>query len=344
MKEGRTTVYNHITSEAQLALVNPDNLELENDFLEYLESAGKASSTIDQYRHNLRIFWCWNLEYNKNKFFVDLTKREYIKFQNHCINEWNWSPKRVRTVRATLSSLSNYIEAVLDDEYKDFRPIINKIEAPADELVREKSVFTFDDLQPLLDYLVEKKQYMRACLLALAMFSGRRKAELTRFKVSYFDRENLICDGALYQSPEKIRTKGRGKRGKLLTVYTLAKPFQPYLDLWMNYRTDVGIKSEWLFPDSLNPDEHIKTSVIDSMSRSFSKFLGRPWYPHACRATYTTYLLESGIPNDIVQNIIGWDSLDMISHYDMRTKESQFEKYFGADGIRHVDQKSISDL
>ena len=72
------------------------------------------------------------------------------------------------------------------------------------------------------------------------MYSGKRKAELTRFKASYFDESNLICGGALYKTPEKMVTKGRGSRGKLLDVYILAKPFQPYLDLWLNERKELG--------------------------------------------------------------------------------------------------------
>lgn len=31
-KEGRTTVYNNITSDEKMAQVNPDNIQLENDF------------------------------------------------------------------------------------------------------------------------------------------------------------------------------------------------------------------------------------------------------------------------------------------------------------------------
>ncbi len=36
-KEGRTTVYNDITSKEKLEKVNPENISLENDFLEYAE-------------------------------------------------------------------------------------------------------------------------------------------------------------------------------------------------------------------------------------------------------------------------------------------------------------------
>ena len=86
-KEGRTTVYNEITSEEKMKSVNQDNIQLEEDFLDYIASIDRSTGTIKQYRANLHIFWCWNLDYNNNKFFVKLTKRELSKFQNHALKE-----------------------------------------------------------------------------------------------------------------------------------------------------------------------------------------------------------------------------------------------------------------
>ena len=346
-KDGRTTVYNEITSEEKLKQVNQDNIQLEDDFIEYLESIDRSKGTIKQYRANLHIFWCWNLEFNKNKFFVDLTKREITKFQNYAINVWQWSPKRIRTVKATISSLSNYIENILDDEYEGYKPIVRKIESPADETVRTKTVFQMEDLQPLLDKLVEDKDYMKACILALAMYSGKRKAELTRFKAFYFDKANLICDGALYKTPEKMVTKGRGRKGKLLDVYILAKPFKPYLDYWMGERERLGITSNWLFPkfkDGKWTDEHIGVSTMNSIARTFSNILDRPFYFHSLRHAYTTYLLEQNLPENLVQTIQGWTSSDMLRIYDDRSDDSQLEKYFGADGIKKIKATELEDL
>jgi integrase len=346
-KKGRTTVYNEITSKEKLKQVNEDNLQLEEDFLEYLASIDRSKGTIKQYKANLHIFWCWNLESNKNKFFVDLTKREIAKFQSHALNIWKWSPKRIRTVKATISSLSNYVENILDDEYEGYKPIVRKIESPADETVRVKTVFQIEDLQPLLDTLVERKYYMKACILALAMYSGKRKAELTRFKVSYFNKENLICDGALYKTPEKMQTKGRGQRGKLLDVYTLAKPFQPYLDLWMRERERRGVTTDWLFPkykDGQYIDEHIDVPLLDSLARTFTKMLGKCFYWHSIRHYFTTQLSESGLPDGIIQDIQGWASSDMVRIYVDTDSEKQFEKYFGSEGIKQVEQKGLAYL
>lgn len=324
--------------------MNSDNLELEKDFLEYLTATDKSKNTIKQYTNNLHIIWCWSLEFNKNKSFTEFTKREITKFQNHALNVWGWSPRRLRTVKATARSLENYIENMLDDEFPNYRAIWNKIENPVNEPVREKSVFTIEELQPLLDHLVEKKQYRKACILALAMYSGRRKAELCRFKVHYFDDVNLICGGALYQTPEKIVTKGRGSKGKLLTVYTLAKPFKPYFDLWMEERKRLGIESEWLFPSADNPDACMDISSINNMYDGFTKFLGKPFYIHMLRHTFTTHLLEQNLPESVVQKVLGWSTIDLVSVYDDRSDDDLLEQYFGDGGIKQTEKKSLNDL
>lgn len=313
-KEGRSTVYNEITSPEKLEQVNEENKQLEEDFLEHLASTDRAKTTIEQYRAILHIFWCWNLDNNKNKSFINLTKREVARFQNHSLNVWGWSPKRIRMVKSVMRSMENYIVDILDEEYPDYKKIWNKIESPVNEFVREKSVFTMEELQPLLDYLVENKEYMKACVLSLILNSGRRKAEIVLFKASYFKDEYLICEGALYKSPEKIKTKGRGQRGKMLYVYTLAKPFKPYLDLWLAERERLGITSDWLFPKYKNGewiDEHIQTSTIDSYAKTFSAIIGKNWYAHSGRHGFVSELARHGIPDGVIKDIVGWSSVEV---------------------------------
>lgn len=348
-KNGRTTVYNKITSKEKLSKVNPENKQLEEDFLEYLKSIDRSEGTVKQYKADLHVFWCWNLENNGNKAFHKMSKREFSRFQNCGINEWGWSPKRTRRVKATLSSLSNFISNILDDEdeFKGFTPIVRKIESPANIAIREKTVFSEEELQEILDVLVKEESYMKACALALAMNNGRRKAELLRFKVSYFDDENLICEGALYKTPEMVRTKGRGSNGKPLYLYTLAKGFKQYFDLWMEERKELGIESEWLFPKRVNGrwvDEPAEPSLFDSWAHSFSDIIGRPFYFHAMRHHFTTKLLENHIPEAVVQSIIGWDSSDMLRIYDDREISDSFAQYFGAEGIKKTSSSSIGDL
>ena len=341
----RTTVYNHLSDQATLSKCNPENLRLAEDYMEYLASVGRSPGTIYQYRANLNIFWCWNYRENRDKFFVKVTKRDFAKFQNAALNQWKWSPRRVRTFRATLSSLSNYIENMLDDEFPDYRSVVLKIEAPANDLVREKTVFEESELQQILDELCEQGRYEQACMLSLAMNSGRRKSELLLFKVSYFDKKNLICGGALYKTPEKIKTKGRGVNGKPLTVYTLAKGFDKYLNLWLEAREKAGIKSEWLFPkhDKRSPD-HLEVHTMDAWAKLFSSIIGRPFYWHSMRHFFTTKLAKSNIPDTVIADIVGWSSPALVAVYNDSEAEDEFDKYFDANGIKEVRVGSITEL
>lgn len=338
----RKTQMNRITDSESLSQVNPDNMRLLEDFMDYLKSTQKSTTTIAVYRNDIEIAWVWCLKRNRNKFFVEWTKRDVMSFQNYLVNENMNSPARVRRIKATLSSLSNFIENVLDDEYKDFRNIIHKIESPVSQPVREKTVLSDEQLQSLLNTLTEAGEYEKACMLALGAASGRRKAELVLFKTHYFDDSNII-HGSLYCTPEKIKTKGRGN-GKFVECYTLVKQFKPYFDLWMAERERLHIDSEWLFPSVSNSKEHIGLSTMNSWARTFSNILGVDFYWHSLRHFMTTFLAKSGIPDSVIAQIIHWESVDMVSVYNDTTVNDSLAKYFGSEGIIKQEAKSISDL
>lgn len=339
---GRKTVYNNITSLEKIEKINPENMDLLRDFLDYLKSIGRADTTIKNYKADLLVFFCWCEESLGNKKFTDLTKRELARFQNQALTVWGWSSNRLRTVKSALSSLSNFIENILDDEIKGFKPIVRKIESPPRQLVREKTVYTDEEISYLLDVLVEMQEYEKACFIALAAYSGRRKAELCRFRVSDFAADKLVCDGALYRS-SPIRTKGRGG-GKYIQCYTLAKKFKPYYDLWMDYRITHNIQSEWLFPKKDNPAEQMPTSTVDGWGALFTRLTHKNWYCHALRHAFTTSLAKFGIPDSVIQSLISWESAEMVRLYDDTPQDELFGAYFANGDILIPKGKTIHDI
>lgn len=338
----RKTKMNSITSPELLAQVNPENKALLNDFLEYLRSVQRSEGTILSYKNDIEIAFVWCLQNNSNKFFIDWTKRNVVAYQNWLLNNNANSPARIRRLKAALSSMSNFIEGVLDDEFPNFRNIINKVENPVNRPVREKTVWEDEELETLLDTLVEKRKYEQACYLALAMFSGRRKAELCRFKVSDFDDDKLVCDGALYKSAP-IKTKGRGL-GKFINCYTLAKKFKPYLDMWTAEKERLGIKSEWLFPDKNNPNEPIGISTANSYSHTYTRLSGKEAYVHSLRHYFTTSLSRAGIPDGVIQSIVAWDSADMVKVYKDIDADEEISMYFKNGEISAPAMKELADL
>lgn len=339
----RQTKMNSITSAQLLGQVNPKNTELLNDFLDYLRSIQRSETTIHGYENDIQIAWVWCLKHNDNLFYCNWTKRQVVKYQNWLLNENENSPARIKRLKASLSSLGNYIECVLDDEYPNFRNIINKIESPVNQPVRDKTIFTDEQISCLLSTLTANKKYEKACAVALALYSGRRKSELLRFKVSDFDDDKLVCGGALYKS-DPIKTKGRGANGKQLECFCLAKKFKPYFNNWMQMRKQLGIESEWLFPDKTNHNEHMQISTLNSWAASFSKIIGVDFYWHAMRHMTVTNFKRAGIPDTVIQKYIGWSDISMVPVYvDMKADE-QLGMYFNENGIIIPEQKSLTDL
>lgn len=341
----RSTQMNDLTSPELVAQVNPNNLRLKNDFLDYLKSVQRSPGTINGYDDDLRIFFVYCLKNLGNKDFVKVTKRDLVSFQNWLINENKNSPSRVRRIKSAISSLSNYIESILDDEdeFKNFRSIVRKIESPVNQPVRDKTILSEVQLNGLLQELTGNGQYEKACMLALAMNSGRRKSELVRFKVTDFKENNLVCGGALYKTSETIKTKGFGL-GKYIYCYTLAKGFKPYFDLWMKQRTEEGIESVWLFPLKEDPTQQMKPETLNSWAKSFSKMLNVDFYWHSLRHYFTTSLARSGLPDGVIQDIIGWTSSDMVKLYKDLTTEEQLDQYFDETGIKSVQPTKLNDL
>jgi len=340
---GRMTVMNTITNSELIAQINPENMRLKEDFLEYLRSIKRSRGTIKGYANDLDIFFVWIMKNAGNKTFPKITKRDLVNYQNWLSEENKNSPARIRRLKAAISSLSNYVENILDeeDDYKGFRSIVKKIENPALQPVREKTVWEDAELEDLLSKLIEYKKYEKACFLALAMYGGRRKAELARFKVSDFDDDKLVCDGALYKSAP-ILTKGRGG-GKYINCYTLAKKFKPYFDLWMNDRKERGINSEWLFPGETE-EEHISISSLNSWAETFSKMTGKDFYTHSLRHYFTTSLARAGIPDGVIQTIVCWDSADMVRIYKDIGADEEIGMYFKDGDISIPEKKGLGDI
>lgn len=333
----RKTKKNKIVSPELLDQVLQWNKDLVKDFLVYLKSVDRAESTITAYEYDLNIFFVWNLQNNENKKFIEITKREFARFQNHAITEWEWSPKRIRTVKSAISSMSNYIQNILDEEeeFKGYRSTINKIESPANVTVREKTIFTEFELKRLLNHLVKTRHFDKAAALSLAMYSGRRLSELGRFKVSHFKDENVIFD-TFWKTDEPIRTKGRGSKGKQIHLYVLKDKFEPYLKLWLMDREERGIDSEWLLVSVHHPNQQMSRETYRHWADEFSEFLGKDFYWHSMRHFFCTMLARKNVPVDVIQDIIQWESADMVKLYTDISADENIGKYFGKPDLKVI--------
>lgn len=333
-----------VTTQEEIAQINPDNKELMEDFLNYMETTDHSPSSIKVYKSNLNIFFVYMLKFCKNKDFVDIKKRDIMNFQNYLIKN-GLSPARIRVLRSSLSSLSNFIENILDEEEKweSFRNIINKIPAPNLNPVREKTVISDEELQHLLDTLVERGKIQLAALVAFAAFSGARRSELVQYKVGYFTDEAV--KNGLYITPE-IRTKGQGVAGKMLKKYCIKSKVQPYLDLWLAEREKMGVDIDDLFivkgfEGGFRP---AKSETLAGWMKICSEIMGKPVYCHSFRHLFVSMLVRQNIPINVIKDIVGHNDSSTTELYNDNPKEDGFMKYFGDDGVQQIESKSISDL
>lgn len=325
---GRSTVYNDDLTK-NWEEVNPKNKRILKEFVNYCVSNNKSPQTCKQYEAQLKIFFCWNLKDNDDKFFVEIKKRDFVNFFGYGRIDMGWSPNRLASFRAVLSSLSNFIERILDDEYPSFRNVIKVLEPIRVEPVRDKTVVEKDDIISEIEKLVENNQIQEACWLSLLFSSGMRKAEAAQMKVKYFtDEQKIVFNGLAYATP-KIRTKGHGVSGKQIPRYIFKTTFDKYLDLWLKKRKELGIDSEYLFVVK-NENKYIPASVstFNSWISRIGTDMGVELYAHSMRHAFTTYLKRQGYPVDIIQKIQNWASADLVGVYVDIDNEEELDGFF----------------
>ena len=327
---GRTTTYNvGVASDEKYALVSAENKELLEDFLKYCKSSNKSPQTIYQYERQLHLFFVWNQEQNKNKFFTDLKKRDFVNFFTYLSEDLKASAGRVVSLRGVLSSLSAYIETILDDEYPDFKNLVKSLQLTSRIPAREKTVLGDDEIERILCELVKTKKYQLACFLALLASSGMRRSEVIQIEVSCFTENPKIVFGCLYET-NKIRTKGRGKEGKVISRLVFKDLFDPYLELWLNERKEKGITAPTLFVRPRG-GEYLPASraTITSFAERINKYSSEAFYPHCMRHYFVTSLKKRGYPDDIIQKMVKWSSIAMVSIYNDLGDEEELSAFFG---------------
>ena len=316
----RKTFSKRITSQLLTEKILPTNMDLVEQFLRD-KSIRTSDKTIGVYRSNLIMFFTWNLQHNNNKRFTDIKKIEFSNFFFYVSTELKLGSSRLNNLRSTLSSLSTFITKFYEEEYPNFRNVILTIveSAPKEER-REKTILKDEQVEELLEHL-KNTDAQQACWLALAICSGARFSELLAFEVDLID-ENKTAFGDLFlETTRQIKTKGRGKSGKLLYKYVLRDKFLPFFRVWKEERANIQAKT-----GNVNNRLFIRsdgtpatTSLIQGWVRGFENYLGVPVYAHSFRHYFVTLLSRKNIPYNLIQALVGWSSSEMVQIYDDST-------------------------
>ena len=325
--KGRETYRKIITSPELIKQINPENVKLMERFLKNFATKRSPKSVV-VYRSNLNIFFCWNVEFNENVFFVDFKKYMLLDFFDYCCTELKWSSNRYSQMHSCLSSFSTFIEDIYDEQYPNFRNLLPKIEKLPKEFVRKKSVFSKEDIDGLMDWLGEINKPQEQCLLALMVSSGARASELTRFTTDSIDEENTAFEDLFLETTKEIQIKGRGTNGKQAVRYIIKDSFLPYYKKWLSIRAKI-MEENGETHDSIfikNDGKPAETSTIRSWMEKWDNALNKHLYPHSLRHLFVTNCIRSGLQPDFIQEIIAWSSSDMVQLYnDLTLKERKWE-------------------
>jgi len=321
----RQTYRKIIVTPELIEKLNPDNQKMVARFLK--EKAIRTSqATIKNYRSCANIFFVWNFLYNDNKHFTEIKKLEFSDFFSFTTDELKWGSARNNGMRSFLSSLSIFIEKFLDSDYPNFRNIVLKtIESVPKEFRREKTILSDEQVEGLLKHLSETDT-QKACWVALAIYSGSRFAEILRFTTDLLDENNTAFGDLFLETKVKIKTKGRGKEGKMLFKYILKDKFLPYYLKWIDERKIILEKNN-LSHNNLFIKESNGKPATDGTIRSWIKgiesYLGVDFYPHCLRHFLVTELSKKKIPIMLIKDLIGWSSIEMVGLYDDTTSKDK---------------------
>ena len=130
----------------------------------------------------------------------------------------------------------------------------------------------------------------------------------------------------------------------MISCYTLAKKFYPYLCRWLQQREEEHVDSEWLFPNKKDPKECVSISTVNSWSNTFSRLSGKDAYIHSLRHYFTTSLARAGIPDGVIQSIVAWESSDMVRIYKDIDAEEEIGMYFKDGDITAPKKVGFDDI
>ena len=242
----RGMVYNRIFNEEDWKLVNKENINIMEDFLEEYKQQKKKPSTIAQYHNDIRIILIYVLNELNNKCILELNKKDFRKF-NLWLQGKGMSSARVNRMMSSARSMLTFCED--DDDYDYEQNVARKVKGLAKEEVREIHFLTDDQIVLLREELRKRKDYIKMLLLDLAYDSAGRRNELYQVKK----------EGLLDRNNTNIVIGKRGKKFPLLYFSRTKESLKLYLDergedefesLWVSgvkIRKEIGYQTiyEW---------------------------------------------------------------------------------------------------
>lgn len=283
-------------NEADWKKLSEENQELYEDYMLNLEAEGKAKKTRDQYGYDLRAFFCYLVREKKNKYILDLRRKDFRNFFL-ILKRSGVSNARINRFQSSVRNLLNY--ACISEDYDYDINQMQYLKGLQKEPVREIVFLTDEQVNILIDELLKRQKYQKALFVSIAYESGGRRNEIHQLKKKNFLERN--------QTETVI-----GKRGKKFKLLYFSRSKIIY-KLWMKQRGEDDIPSLWVTGKGKNKRSMTYTtmySFVDEFREILKERTGKDIslnehsFRHSCLTNFsdgTHHVLEE----------VGKDKLDL---------------------------------
>lgn len=221
---------NSIYNDAIYAQVHKENKSVLKDYVLEMKSKRRAEKTIYQYSADIKMFFCWAFNELDNKSVLKMKKRDFRRFFLE-LQDNGASPARINRVQCSVRNLLEFCTQD-EDEYDYDINAMKSIKGLQKEEVREIYFLTDSQIDTIINYLVNKKQYQKALYVSLSYDSAGRRNEVYQVMKSGF-LEN------------KRTNEVQGKRGKKFKLMYLSRT-REIAKHYYEQRGEDNIDSLWI--------------------------------------------------------------------------------------------------
>lgn len=292
----RGTVYNRVFNKEDWNLVNIENKDIMEDFLEEYKQKKIKESTLKQYHNDLRIVMIYILKELKNKCILELNKKDFRRF-NLWLQDKGMSSSRVNRLMSSTRSMLTYIEE--DDDYDYDSNIAKKIKGLPKQAVRTNEDNFFLSYKQVMDVrakLIEMGKLQWAVLWMLFYDSGARRTEVfqaTKVGILEGNKTNIVI----------------GKRGKTFPLVFL-NDTKELIKQYLEERGEDDIDSLWIKGTGKNKVAITDSTALYTRMVSISEILSVmddkeiELFCHSMRHTRCEHLLQ-GMDERLIDKATG---------------------------------------
>lgn len=298
---------------------------------EFIKNQGLSPKSRIQYESVIKQFGWYIYTQLRNKPFHMISKRDFLNYLSYLREDRKMSSSAINLRKSVISSFCNYIENIIVGEYgfehyDKFRNFTRGLPAIPKTQTYNKVKVTRNEYLYMMEELEKRENYLGMAWLATAFNTGARRAEIIQFPTSML--EQGFSEGVPHIMSPVIRGKGHGEDGKKIQ-YMINKEAYHYMKLWTEKR---GYNHEYIFTTKYKGEyrQMDETWADYFCANVLSEILGRRINVHIFKASAITFLLESGVPLELVSRFVAQhnDVSTTIRHYDLRDFEEERNSIF----------------